>query len=259
MAVIDLPRALDTATRAVRAASEASLRHFRPDVEIEIKPDRTPVTKADKEAEAAIIGIIREAFPGHALLTEESGALAGSAETRWIVDPLDGTRGFTRGGKFWGPLVALEHHGEIVAGAMAMPAMGQTYWAARGMGAFRDDTKLQLSSVSSWADATLSLGEITRMFALPNAPGIEKLIRTCASARAFGDIAACAMLLNGHADAWVEGSVRVWDIAPMQILIEEAGGKFSDYEGQPSPESGNCIGTNGLLHSHVLAQIRVTK
>src|SRR5512142_3459224 len=133
---LDLDLALVTARRAVEAASRASLRHFRRGVRVELKPDRSPVTIADRESEAAVLDVIRAAFPDHAVLGEETGAHAGTAGTRWIVDPLDGTRGFARGENFWGPLVGLEHEGEVVAGAMALPTAGEVYFAARGRGAW---------------------------------------------------------------------------------------------------------------------------
>jgi histidinol-phosphatase len=256
MPSLDLSLALDTAIRAVQAASKASLRHFRADITIELKPDRSPVTQADKDAETAIVCVIRAAFPDHSLLTEESGALPGSPESRWIVDPLDGTRGFTRGGQFWGPLVALEHRGEIVAGAMAMPVLGETYWAARGEGAFRDGTRLRLSSQTEWTDATLSVGELSRMLRLPQAEQLESLLRSCTSVRGFGDVAACAMLLNGRADVWMEGGVQHWDLAPAQILIEEAGGRMTDFDGLTSPASGTALGANERLHAHALETLR---
>src|SRR5512143_1788184 len=133
---LDLAKAMETARRAAEAASAASLPHFRRGVRVEVKPDRTPVTQADRDSEAAILAVVREAFPDHAFLGEETGAHAGAAGTRWIVDPLDGTKGFTRSRGFWGALVALEHEGRIVAGGMALPALGETYWAARGHGAW---------------------------------------------------------------------------------------------------------------------------
>jgi histidinol-phosphatase len=252
MSDLDLNLALDTAIRCVEAASAASMKYFRADVPIEVKPDRSPVTRADKEAEAAILSIIRNVFPSHSILAEESGISTGAAETRWIVDPLDGTRGFTRGGTFWGPLIALEHKGEIVAGAMGMPANKEMYWGARGLGAYRDGVKLKVSSVSKWEDATVSVGELSRMLSLPIAKGCVELLRTCASVRGYGDVASATMLLNGRADVWIEGAVQIWDLAPMQIIVEEAGGKFTDYEGKAHPASGNAIVSNGLLHDHVL-------
>src|SRR5512137_1020115 len=149
---LDLDLALATARRAVEAAAAASLAHFRRGVRVEVKPDRTPVTAADRDAEAAVLAVVRAAFPGHAVLGEETGAHGGDASLRWIVDPIDGTRGFTRGGSFWGPLVALEQDGRVVAGAMALPALGEVYCAARGRGAWleRDGgtpARLQVSGI----------------------------------------------------------------------------------------------------------------
>lgn len=251
----DLAQVLDVAITAAKAAASVSMRFFRTDVPVQTKPDRSPVTQADLQSEAAIVGAIKATFPSHSLLTEESGVHSGATGMRWVVDPLDGTRGFTRGGTFWGPLVAFELHGEIVAGAMALPALGETYWAARGLGSWRDGTRLQLSATSDWSEATLSIGELSRLYDLVPAGALETLVRTCASARAFGDVASTAMLLNGRADVWIEGGVKIWDIAPSKILIEEAGGRFTDFEGIATIGSGCCIGSNGHVHDHVLRHV----
>ena len=167
---LDLDRAIAAARRAVEAAAAASLPHFRRGVRVELKPDRTPVTAADRDAEAAIVAVLRDAFPGHAILGEESGVHEGDAATRWIVDPIDGTRGFTRGGSFWGPLLALEHEGEVVVGAMAMPALSESYWAARGRGAWverggAEPVRLQVSGIADWTEASVSLGELRSVLA----------------------------------------------------------------------------------------------
>jgi histidinol-phosphatase len=258
MPALDLRLALDTARRAVRAASAASLRHFRRGVKVEVKPDRTPVTAADRDSEAAIVRVIRRAFPRHAILGEESGAHAGEAESRWIVDPIDGTRGFARGGSFWGPLVALEHRGEVVVGAMALPALGETCWAARGRGAFRQrghgkPARLRVSRLGDWAEATLSLGEPRFLLAPERTAAVERLVATAASTRCYGDLAGCALVLTGRAEAWIEAGVKEWDLAPLKVLVEEAGGCFTDLEGRASVASGHCLASNGLVHQHVLA------
>ncbi|HWP35251.1 MAG TPA: inositol monophosphatase family protein [Thermodesulfobacteriota bacterium] len=253
---LDLPRALDVARRAVEAAAAASLAYFRRGVAIERKADRTPVTAADRAAEAAILAVIREAFPDHDVLSEESGASGAGGTSRWIVDPLDGTRGFSRGGPFWGPLVALEHAGEIVVGAAALPALGETYWAARGLGAWRNGTRLAVSAVADWREATLSLGELPSLLAPPHGAGVAELIRTAESARAVGDVAGCALLLCGIADAWLEAGVRIWDLAPLKVLVEEAGGRFTDFAGRPTVASGHAVASNGRLHDHLLAVLR---
>ena len=256
---IDLELALDVARRAAEAASRAALPHWERGVAVETKSDRTPVTQADRDSEAAILAIVRATFPHHAILAEESGAHAGEARTRWIVDPLDGTRGFARGGIFWGPLIALEHEGEVIAGAIGLPALNAIYWAARGLGCFKNDAPCRVSAISSWSDATLSLGELRRMLAMPQARAVADLIRTCASARSFGDPGAPAMVLDGCAECWLEGGVHIWDLAPFQVLIEEAGGKFTCFEGTSSIETGNAIGSNGIVHDRVLRALRASR
>jgi histidinol-phosphatase len=222
-----------------------------------VKPDRTPVTAADRDAEAAVVATIRSAFPSHAILGEETGAHAGDAATRWIVDPIDGTRGFTRGGSFWGPLVALEHEGRVVAGAMAMPALGETYWAARGGGAWMsrgggEPVRLQVSGIADWAESSLSFGEFRGVFTPERERAVLGLARAAAQARCYGDLAGAAMVLTGRAEAWVEAGVQIWDIAPLSVLAEEAGGRFSDLTGKATASSGNCLLSNGLVHEHVL-------
>jgi histidinol-phosphatase len=248
---------METARRAVEAASAAALAHFRRDVRVEVKPDRTPVTVADREAEAAILAVVRAAFPDHAVLGEETGAHAGSATTRWIVDPVDGTKGFTRGRQFWGPLVGLEHQGLIVAGAMALPALGETYWAARGLGAWlragdADPIRLQVSRVRAWGDATLSLGEPHVLLVPPMLERVARLATTCQTSRCYGDLAGVALVLKGQAEAWVEAGVKIWDLGPIPVLVEEAGGRFTDLGGKSTVETGGCIASNGLVHEHVL-------
>lgn len=254
---LDLDLALATARRAVEAASAAALAHFRRGVRVETKPDRTPVTAADRDAEAAVVAAIRAAFPTHAILGEETGVHAGDAATRWIVDPIDGTRGFTRGGSFWGPLVALEHAGDVVAGAMAMPALGETYWAARGRGAWMakdggEPVRLRVSGVGDWAESSLSFGEFRGVFAPERERQVLALARSAAQARCYGDLAGAAMVLTGRGEAWIEAGVQVWDIAPLLVLAEEAGGRFTDLAGRRTAGSGNCVLSNGRVHDHVL-------
>ena len=258
---LNLDLAMATARRAVEAASRASLRHFRTGVRVELKPDRSPVTAADRESEAAVLEVIRAAFPDHSVLGEETGAHAGTAGTRWIVDPLDGTRGFARGETFWGPLVGLEHEGEVVAGAMALPVAGEVYFAARGRGAWLavaggEPSRLQVSGVSRWEDATFSLGEPRVLLAPPFLDPIAHLATTCARTRCHGDLAGFAMVLTGRAEAWVEAGVQIWDLAPMKVLVEEAGGRFTDLGGRPTIASGECVATNGRVHEGVVDELR---
>lgn len=252
MSGIDIEAALDAARRAALAGGAAALRHFRRDFAIEEKPDRSPVTIADKESEAAILEILRSALPGAGILSEESGHTGPKGPTRWIVDPLDGTRGFTRGSAFWGPLVALEHEGEVVVGVLALPVRDEIYVAARGMGTFFGETKVRVSDVSNWPDATLMLGEMTRLFDPPLESGVRALVGSAFSTRCYGDVAGAAEVIAGRADAWIEPQVKIWDIAAIRVLVEEAGGVFTDLRGNRTIESDGFVATNGKLHAHVL-------
>jgi histidinol-phosphatase len=248
-----LRRATETAREACLAAGKASLRHWRRLTSVDRKPDGSPVTAADRAAEAAILRRIRASFPRHDVLAEESGSQARGSRYRWVVDPLDGTRGFARGGRMWGPLVALEEDGEVVAGAMALPALRASYWAARGLGAWRDGERVRVSSAARIEDATLSFGGVGRVLRGPAARGAARLLRTAESARVYGDLAAVAMLLDGTADAWIESGVRVWDLAAPRILVEEAGARFTDARGRPTHATGSAVAANPTLHARLLA------
>lgn len=239
---------MDVARAATEAGAAVALAHFRRGVAVEWKPDASPVTVADREAEAAIFAVIRDAYPDHALLGEESGAHAGG-DVRWIVDPIDGTRGFVNGGSCWGPLIALEAGGKLVVGALALPVTGELYVAARGLGCWRGRDRVVLSRTARWQDATLSLGELRRIGDRIGWERLRELASTCLSARSFGDVGAAVMLLSGRADAWIEAGVSPWDVAPQQVLVEEAGGRTTDL----SDAKSGLLATNGALHDHVLA------
>jgi histidinol-phosphatase len=252
----ELERAVETARLAALAAGKVALGYFNTGVAVETKPDRSPVTAADRASEAAILALIRERHPGHSILTEETGAHPGSPDHRWIVDPLDGTRGFTRGGPYWGPLVGYERNGEIVAGAMSMPVIGETYWAGRGLGCFLNGKQVQVSRVRAWPDATLSLGELHKLLGSRWSAAVSALATGSASARCYGDLASCAQVITGKAEAWLEAGVQIWDLSPHKILIEEAGGRFTDLEGKSTIASGHALATNGLLHDELLRALR---
>ena len=240
---------LQLALDAAREAGRITLRYFRrDDLKVERKTDDSPVTAADRAAEDEIVAIIRRTFPDHAILGEEGGA-RGSGDVRWIVDPIDGTRGFARGGIMWGPMIALEVEKQLVAGAFALPAQNVTYWAARGRGAFRDGTQIAVSGITELDDATLSVGELRRM---TKVGGFQRLVDRAASTRCYGDVAGCALVLDGRAEAWIEGGVQPWDLAAPAIIIAEAGGRFTDWGGAPTFEHGHGIASNGRFHDELV-------
>lgn len=256
----DIRLAMETARTAVNAAAEASLPYFRANPRAETKADGSLVTVADKAADAAALNAIRAAWPDSAILTEESGEIAGDAAVRWIIDPLDGTHRFARGSLFWGPLIALEHNGDIIAGAASLPAVGETYWAARGLGAFRNGERIRVSAVADWSSANLGAGGIGRLLRDARfAQGAAELARTAEYVVSGGDLAGALMVASGQTDAWIEFGVKVWDLAPLKIIVEEAGGRFTDLSGaadERSLEKGEALATNGVLHEHALRTLR---
>jgi len=249
-----LPRLMEVAREAAHAAALVGMKHWRKLERVERKADGSPVTVADREAEAAAVAILERGCPGVAILGEEGGLRGGEGATRWIVDPLDGTIGYSRGGVMWGPLVALEHDGAIVVGAMELPVIRAAYWAGRGLGCFRDGERVRVSTTDQWPRAILSLGGMKRaMFDHVRGAAVESLVRTSRTSRAYGDVGSCAMLLDGTADVWIEAGVQVWDLAAPRILVEEAGGRFTDFDGVPGHTTGEAIASNGALHAHVVA------
>ncbi len=156
--------------------------------------------------------------------------------------------------------MALEVDGRVEAGAMALPARGEVYWAARGQGCWlatpgAGPVRCSVSGVAEWSAASLSLGEPQVLFRPPLLDRVGGLATTCSTARCYGDLAGCALVIRGQAEAWVEAGVQIWDIAPLQILIEEAGGRFTDLSGKPTHASGSCVASNGLVHEHVLGAL----
>jgi histidinol-phosphatase len=252
---IELELVQQTAREAVEAAARVALPHWERGVAVETKADRSPVTIADRLSEEAILQLIGARFPEHAILAEESGARTGEGG-RWIIDPIDGTRGFSRGGKFWGPLVAFEQDGEVLAGALALPALGLVYSAARGRGCWRNGERCRVSQVGDLRDATLSLGELGWLLGPPHGDAVTRLIRGAASARCYGDLAGVAMVLDGLADVWLEAGVKPWDLAATRILLEEAGGRFTSFVGDTDLGHGTAVGSNGRLHAAVLDALR---
>jgi histidinol-phosphatase len=249
--------ACDEADAIARAA-------FRRDLEITTKPDRTFVTQADKAIERAIRGRIAAAHPGHGIVGEEYGTQDGDAPTRWYVDPIDGTHNFIRGVPLFGTLLAVERDGELQAAVLSAPALHERWWARRGGGAWGrgidDDAPrpLHVSRVSSLADAQLFYGSGHEIEASGLAPGFRALRGEVWRERGFGDFWGYALLAGGAAEAMVEVGLSTWDAAAPLVLIEEAGGRATDFEGRRAIDNGTFFVSNGILHDEVLARLRAS-
>jgi len=240
----DLSLALELAD----AADAISLERFRShDLVVETKPDLTPVTEVDRAVEEMIRERLAVARPDDGVLGEEYGT-AGEARRRWIVDPIDGTRNYARGLPVWSTLVALEEEGEIQVGVVAAPALGRRWWAAKGEGAFANGERIHVSAVGRVEDAILC-------FALEN--GLPELASRCWHARGFGDFWAHMLVAEGAADGAIDANgVSVWDLAAVRIVVEEAGGTFTDASGVARIDGGTAISSNGLLHDALVDACR---
>ena len=240
------------------AADDISARYFRSqDLKVSAKPDSTYVTEADKAVEKELRALIAHDHPDHAVLGEEEG-LVGSAESgyRWIIDPIDGTHNYMRGIPVYATLIALEHDGEMVVGVASAPSMGHRWWAARGEGAFLDGSPIGVSQVARIEDAQIT-SESFSVWETFSDKGeqFKALVRRCWRSRGFGDFWQHMLVAEGAADIAVEPVVSVWDLAAVQVIVEEAGGRFTDLKGARRADGGTAVSTNGLLHADVLAAL----
>jgi len=236
---------------AARAGGAVALGHFHRGVEVQIKADRSPVSIADQQGEQAIAEVLARACPGHGYLGEELGE-RGPASRRFIVDPIDGTRNFVRGIGYWAVLVALEEDGVITAGVIHQPVSGEVYRARRGHGAWLDDRPIRVSSIDDLADATLTFGTLRILRRRGRWDAFVRLVDATRSQRGFGDFLGYAWLAAGRVEISLGLNLKVWDLAAPKIVIEEAGGRLTDLDGQDSLTSGHALATNGRLHAAAL-------
>jgi histidinol-phosphatase len=221
---------------------------------VDTKPDLTPVSEADHAAEQLIRDRLRSARPGDAVLGEEFG-VDGGGSRRWIVDPIDGTKNYVRGVPVWATLIALEEDGVMRVGVCSAPALGHTWWAARGDGAFADGVPIHVSKVHAVEDAHLCYSDFKWWDEYGLQSEFEGLAQRVWRTRGFGDFWSHILVAEGAADIAAEPVVALWDLAPLLVIVEEAGGKFTDLAGNATADGGNALSTNGLLHDEVLAAL----
>ncbi|HEV8436503.1 MAG TPA: inositol monophosphatase family protein [Methylomirabilota bacterium] len=250
-----MDRVLTLMVEAARAGGAVALAHFRRGVEVTLKSDRSPVTAADREAEETIIALLRRSFPDHGFLGEELGA-GGPSGRRFIIDPIDGTRNFVRRIPYWATLIALEEDGEVTAAVVLQPATGDLHVARKGRGAFLNGEAIRVSAVSALGDGTLVHPTLTLLRDAAHWDGFVRLVDATGRQRGFGDYLCYTVIAEGRAEVGIGLGVKVWDLAPLKLLVEEAGGRFTDFDGRPSITSGVALASNGLLHDAALALLR---
>ncbi|MEU8822677.1 histidinol-phosphatase [Streptomyces sp. NPDC048636] len=247
------------------AADATTMERFKAlDLQVETKPDMTPVTEADKAAEELIRGHLRRARPRDAVLGEEFGS-EGSGPRRWVIDPIDGTKNYVRGVPVWATLIALMERGEggdrPVVGVVSAPALGRRWWAAEGLGAYTgrslsSATRLRVSGVTRLADASFAYSSLSGWEERGKLNGFLELTRACWRTRGYGDFWPYMMVAEGSVDLCAEPELSLWDMAANAVIVQEAGGRFTGLDGVPGPNSGDAAASNGLLHGPLLDHLR---
>lgn len=230
------------------------------DLVVKSKPDRSPVTDADTAVEDAVRRLLAEHRPDDTVVGEERGGTFG-ADRSWVLDPIDGTKNFLRGVPAWATLIALVVGERPVVGVVSAPALGRRWWAESGQGAWTSDPDggrrpISVSGVEDLADAYLSTTDLASWVRYHSRERYLELIDACWESRAFGDFWQHCLVAEGSMDLAAEPIVNPWDVAPIQVLIEEAGGRFTDLAGEQRFDGGSALSSNGHLHAATLALLQ---
>jgi histidinol-phosphatase len=258
------PDDLTLALALADVADEITLARFRAhDLVVETKPDLTPVSEADTAVERAMRERLATAAPDDAVFGEEYGGAADWSRRgrRWIVDPIDGTKSYVRGVPAWATLLALEEDGEISVGVVSAPALGRRWWAARGHGAFGSDgltappRRLRVSGIRELGDAQLCFGGMEEWRESGRLDALVELGSQCWRTRGYGDFWSYMLVAEGAVEIGTDPSVSLWDIAAPMVIVQEAGGRFTDLSGAETAGGGSGLATNGILHESARAII----
>lgn len=251
---MDNARWLPFLTDLADQADAIALRYFRAgDLHVDAKPDRSLVTQADLEVETALRETTEARFPEIGIFGEEHGQTNADADTRLIIDPIDATANFARGIPIFATLLAIEQGDEVVAGMVSAPALHQRWHAARGHGAFSGDRRLRVSGVAAMEDAQIFHSSLAGAEAVPNSKKIPALLERSWRQRGVGDFYQHMLVAEGCGEVALDPIVMPWDIAPLQVIVEEAGGRATTVSGTRNIRGGSLFSTNGALHDTVLA------
>lgn len=255
----DLALALELA----EAADAITMQRFESaDLKVDAKPDMTPVSDADLAVEEALREKLSTARPADAIIGEEFGGETEFAGRQWVIDPIDGTKNFVRNVPVWATLIALLEDGKPVVGVVSAPALSRRWWAAEGSGAWRafqnqSPRRLEVSAVNKLGDSSIALSSLTGWRDRGLRDNIIALTDDAWRLRGYGDFFSYCLVAEGAVDIAAEPEVSVWDLAPLAVLVEEAGGTFTSLAGEAGPHGGDAVASNGLLHKEVLQRIGV--
>jgi histidinol-phosphatase len=248
---------LEFANGLADMADEISMHYWRrSDTSVRSKGDGTPVTQADEEIERALRKEISAAFPNHGVLGEEEGESEGTSGSRWILDPIDGTKNYSWGIPVWGTLIALEVDGEIVCGVASAPALGERYSAGRGLGATRNGETIHVSGVGDLSSARVGFTSVKAFTETGLADEFLRYVESAWENRGVGDFYGHMLVASGSLDAMVEPELNAWDLGPLIVIVEEAGGRFTDLAGTSHIYGRSVASTNGRIHEAVLGIFR---
>lgn len=246
-------RELEFANGLADIADEISMRYWRrASTEIRSKHDGTPVTQADEEIERVLRKEIASAFPAHGILGEEEPESEGTSGAKWIIDPIDGTKNFSWGIPVWGTLIALEVEGEIRCGVASAPALGERYAAGRELGATRNGETIGVSAIDSLSEARVGFTSVDTFVEQGVHEEFVRYVGTAAHDRGIGDFYGHMLVASGSLDAMVEPRLNAWDLGPLIVIVEEAGGRFTDLSGTRHIYGQSVISSNGAVHDAVL-------
>jgi len=248
---------LQAALDAAEAAGEVIRSLYRRNLEVTVKADKSPVTEADVEAERAIRQVLESRFPGHGFFGEETGSHDMTAEYVWLVDPIDGTKSFVREYPMFSTQIALLHEGRLELGVSSAPVYGELCWAERGRGAWLGGERLRVSAVDAIESATLSAGNLRTLARSAAWSRYGSLVGSVNRIRGYGDFLHYHLLAAGKIDAVLESDVNILDIAALVVIVEEAGGRFTDLAGREVGfDTTTVLATNGLLHQTLLDALK---
>jgi histidinol-phosphatase len=249
---------LELALELADMADAITLPRFRArDLRVDRKSDATEVTEADRGAEAALRRALASARPGHAVLGEEEGLIGPpDARWRWVIDPIDGTSNYVRHVPIWASLIALMDGDEVVVGVASAPALGRRWWAARGEGACADGEPIGVSRVATLGETHLAHAGVGTFYEYGQGEALVALTQDVWRSRGLGDFWMHCLVAEGAFDVAVEPVVSLWDLAALVVIVEEAGGRFTDLAGHRGPAGGSALSSNGRLHDEVLSRFR---
>jgi histidinol-phosphatase len=231
---------IDVAVEAARKAAEVAL-GWQPGITVETKSDHSPVTQADRECERLIARILSDAFPEDGIFGEEGARAESRSGRRWIIDPIDGTRDYVRGNALWANLIALEVGDDVVVGVVNLPLLGSLYSASRNGGAYRNGLPIQVSSKKTVEESVLCFNVFNRPECTPFKDQLLDWMARFWAVRGLGGAPDAMMVASGQAEIWLEPRAASWDFAPLKVIVEEAGGRFLNFDGGSSIHAGNAV------------------